>query len=52
MAYGTRLESVTRKGSWVQIPPPPQSFAQASELHAINEGNVFLVLVDDLVADR
>jgi len=21
-------------------------------LHAINEGNVFLVLVDDLVADR
>ncbi len=26
MVYGTRLESVTRKGPWVRIPPPPPRF--------------------------
>ncbi len=34
MVYSTRLESVHLRVSRVRIPPPPQSYAKASELHA------------------
>ncbi len=33
MVYGTRLESVTRKGSWVRIPPPPPARDHASGMN-------------------